>query len=107
MCACTRRGQSLLLSAPPSYTACSPARQAETRDLLRQAPAVHSRRWATPCRGSKLSRTPSQRAGGPRRCAAIAGQELAPWWVDPAAQPSAALLFVGVLLLAAYSTWDL
>jgi len=27
--------------------------------------------------------------------------------VDPAAQPSAALLFVGVLLLAAYSTWDL
>ena len=39
--------------------------------------------------------------------AASAQQEPQPWWVDPAAQPSAALLFVGVACLAVYSTWDL
>lgn len=39
--------------------------------------------------------------------AACAQQEPQPWWVDPAAQPSAALLFVGVACLAVYSTWDL
>ena len=39
--------------------------------------------------------------------AACAQQEPHPWWVDPAAQPSAALLFFGVACLAVYSTWDL
>lgn len=38
---------------------------------------------------------------------AEASDELQPWWVDPVAEPSAALLFVGVLGLAGFSTWDL
>lgn len=105
---CSRCCQPLLqASAQTSSATCSPALHVSTRDPAWQRYANRSHSWAARCPGRRLLAAPSRQAGAPGRCAASAGSDLVPWWVNPAAQPSAAALFVGILLLGAYSTWDL